>query len=133
MSDIVEEGLTAEKQILVDWLAKPRDSRCSQQELGEKIGVSQTSIWKWKKEQAVIDATYKKKRQLLKADDLPDIIDALVKKAKEGKVNQAKLVFEWLGEIDGKANSGNNAVQVNINTGIPRSEEDIVDVDVEEE
>ena len=125
----IKEKLTTDKQLVVDWLARPKSARCSQKEIAEKIGVSSATITHWKKEKEVIEATYNQKRQLIKADDLPEIVDALIGKAKEGKTKQAKLVFEWLGEIDGKANSGNNAVQVNISTGIPRNEDEIVDVE----
>jgi len=127
MGDL-QDNLSADKKILVDWLSRPKTERSSQKELAEKIGVSQPTIWHWKKEQPVIDAVYKKKRQLIKADDLPEILDALIAKAKEGNVQQAKLIFEWLGEVKGNHNTG-NAVQVNINTGIPRNEEDIVEVE----
>lgn len=121
------KDLTFEEELLVDWLATPKQNRCTQEELGEKMGVSQPTIWKWKKKAEIIDAAYKRKRELIKANDLPEILDALIKEAKKGKVNQAKLVFEWIGEVESKRGPG-SAIQINISSPIPRSEEDIIDI-----
>jgi uncharacterized protein YjcR len=129
MADLEAYGLSNGQMQLVEWLATPKSNRCHQKDLAEDIGVSEKTIWKWKQKQEIIDAAYDRKRELVKADDLPDIIDALVEKAKEGKVRQAELILEWIGELDSSKFGNSNNTQINIDfSGIPRPQETVVDV-----
>lgn len=128
MADLEQYGLSNGQLQLVEWLATPKPQRCQQKELAEDIGVTEKTVWQWKKKQEIIDAAYDRKRELVRADDLPDIIDALVEKAKEGKTRQAELILEWIGELDSSKFKSTSAVQININTAIPRSD-DVVDIE----
>jgi len=122
------EEYRPEKIRLINWLATPKKDRKTQEELAEEIGVTSKTIWEWKKDNDLMDAVLQRKKEVVKSDDLIQIIDAVVEKAKKGNIKQVEFLFEWLGEIE-SSKSGQTNIQVNVSSSIPRSEDEIIELD----
>lgn len=119
------------EEAFIDYLATPADLRQTQKELAETIGVTPKTLSLWKKRPEIIEAAYKRKVELVKANDTPEIIDALVKKAKEGSYNHIKLFKEWFYDNTPKNRS---LQQINISFPEqikPQTEENTIEVEFE--
>jgi len=121
------EKYRPEKIRVINWLATPKKDRKTQEELAEEIGVTSKTIWEWKKDNDLMDAVLQRKKELVKSEDLVQIIDAVVEKAKKGNIKQVEFLFEWLGEIE-SSKSGQTNIQVNVSSSIPRSEDEIIEI-----
>ena len=71
-------------------------------EISKRIGVSDRSIYIWKKNQDFSEEVYKRFRKSVGAE-LPSILQALVKEAKAGNVQAAKLILEHSGKLTKKS------------------------------
>ena len=124
------EKYRPEKIRVINWLATPKKDRKTQEELAEEIGVTSKTIWEWKKDNDLMDAVLQRKKELVKSEDLVQIIDAVVEKAKKGNIKQVEFLFEWLGEIE-SSKSGQTNIQVNVSSSIPRSEDEIIELEAD--
>ena len=111
-----KKKFSEQEQAFIDYLATPADKRQTQKELAKEIGVTPKTLSLWKKRPEIIEAAYQRKVELVKANDTPEIIDALVKKAKEGSYNHIKLFKEWFYD-----NSPKNRSLQQINISFPES------------
>lgn len=131
MKDQYLKKFKPEKLEVIEWLATPKSERCTQQELAEEIGVASKTIWEWKKDEELMDAVISRKKELVRSEDLVEIVDALVEKAKKGNIKQAEFLFDWLGEVEG-GKGGNTNIQVNVHSNIPRSQDEVTEISAEE-
>ncbi len=98
------DHLGAAKQTFVDWLCTPKSEReiSTQYELAEELGVSQSSLSKWKHRENIMKAVRERKRELVGVDGVNEVIDALT--ARASKVNEnakeandaTEIFFKWL-------------------------------------
>jgi DNA-binding XRE family transcriptional regulator len=82
----------------MQWLALPKYERHPhrQKDFAHKLGVNESTLWRWKKEEGFLDEVNKiARRQIDK--HLADIYGALVKKAKSGSYPHIKLALELAG------------------------------------
>ena len=118
--------LSPEEKKFIKYLSKPKSERKTQRALAKELDVSEKTLTFWKKRKDIWDKVYDNTLDYLQ-QDLPDILHAISKKAKQGSIKHAEMVLELTGKILNKGTKG-NAVQVNINTNIPRNQEEIVEV-----
>lgn len=117
-----------EKQEVIKWLVKPKKERMEQRELADKLGITSKTIWKWKNDPEIADKVLEKKKEIVKVEDLVDIVDAQIKKAKKGSKSHAEFIFKWVGEIDDSKYKSANNVQINIDANIPRPDEKAIEI-----
>lgn len=125
-SDRYYDQLGATKQAFVDWLCTPKRKReiDTQIELSDELGVSQTSLSKWKHRPDVMQAVRERKRELVGVDGVNKVIDALTRRA--SKVNDnakeandaTEIFFKWLYGED-----MNDGMTLNINQNQAQSSE----------
>jgi len=97
------------------WLALPRDVRtpASQKDLAEKFGVTAHILSDWKHIPGFADEVVKLVRELVKTDDLANVLAAMVEEATEnGNVQAARLVLETTGLMEGGGAGGDKRVQI---------------------
>lgn len=84
---------------LVEWLATPQGSRDPKalQELAKEIGVTLSTISRWRKNLNVDEQAVEVARQSL-FDHLPEVYEKLAEKAKEGSYQHTRLFLEVTSE-----------------------------------
>lgn len=82
----------------IAWLATPSDIRKpkSHEELAKQLGVSERTLFNWKKLPGLKEESAELARELV-TGELPDIYGALIKKAKAGSYFHIKLALEIAG------------------------------------
>lgn len=118
------EDLSSNKQAFIDWLATPEFARNikTQRELAKKLGVSEVTLSRWKKDENIIRIVADRKKKLAGVELLPRVIDALADRAirtdEDGQKyanKDAELFLKWyFGEEFGKGVDV-NVSQTNIN------------------
>ena len=68
-------------------------------QIGEKIGVSSSLVATWMRDPVFIDALYKRYMEVA-GIELPNIIGAMIREAKEGNVQAGRLILEHFGKLD---------------------------------
>jgi len=80
------------------------DKKLTLEKIGEEIGVTRKSIWKWFQKEDFVDWVNSKKDELLKGS-LMSRYKTAVRKATAGDFNFSKLLFEMQGEYVQKSES----------------------------
>jgi len=83
-------------------LADPFDER-TEEEISKDIGVSRMTMWKWRQDEDFNAAAHDMLMKFLNGE-LRKVYKGLVKRAAQGEVEQAKLVFAQLDKL--KENAG---------------------------
>lgn len=98
------EDLSSNKQTFVDWLATPQFAREveTQRKLADKLGVSEVTLSRWKKNKDLINIVAQRKKELAGVELLPRVIDALAVRAASTDENgkkyankDAELFLKW--------------------------------------
>lgn len=118
------EELSSNKQTFVDWLATPDFAKeiKTQRELAKKLGVSEVTLSRWKKDEDIIKMVTKRKKELAGVELLPRVIDAIAVRAtktnKEGQkyaTKDAELFLKWFFGEDFGGGVDVNVSQTNYN------------------
>tara|TARA_Y100000593_G_C4236164_1_gene299663 strand:- start:163 stop:837 length:675 start_codon:yes stop_codon:yes gene_type:complete len=83
----------------IDMLA--RNPGTKYRDIGEKLGVSTTTIGNWLSSPSVIDRLYKRYMEVA-GTELPAVVQAVIEEAKLGNVHAARLVLEHFGKLENK-------------------------------
>lgn len=111
-------GLTPEQFEVASAVALPKSQRSDIATLCAKVGINKTTYYRW----LAIPEVDRVRRELARAyfaDDVPEVVEALVKKAKQGDVFAARLLLEWAKELDDTSRTLN----VRISFGMQEVEE----------
>ncbi len=84
-----------EQRKLIELLANP-ERKLTAEQLAEEIGVSQTTIYRWKKSPHLIHAVNQLAYHFLQTE-LPEVYQSLVKKAKSGNVRAIEIMLKYVG------------------------------------
>jgi transcriptional regulator with XRE-family HTH domain len=132
------EGFREEEEALIEYLCLPENERGTQKELAKELDITQKTLTQWKKKPEIKQAVMERKLEVTKYNTLPEVISVIENKIKDEetaekyRLEYIKEYRTWLKEIIDRGNFGEietgNAVQVNINSSIPRSSEEVVDV-----
>ena len=68
-------------------------------EIAEKVGCNATVVRTWLRDPAFIDAWYKRYMEVAGAE-LPKVVSAMIREAKEGNVQAGRLILEHFGKLD---------------------------------
>ena len=71
----------------------------TQKDLALKLGVDRTTIIKWCNDPLFIDAWYKRFMEVA-GGELPNVVLAMIREAKEGNVQAGRLILEHFGKLD---------------------------------
>lgn len=107
---------TPPQQAFIEWLACPVREPPEQQQLADKLKLHPLTLTKWKHLDGLTDAVITRTRELLRADDVPDILHS---HAKLGRTNvkSAALVLKSVGLFNEHTDGhGGTAIQINIGT-----------------
>lgn len=98
------EDLSSNKKVFVDWLATPEFAReiKTQRKLADKLGVSEVTLSRWKKDQEISQVVVKRKKEMARVDLIPRVIDALTIRASSTNEygqkyahKDAELLLKW--------------------------------------
>lgn len=96
---IANDGNWTPKQIhMLALLADPIDKRSDAEKCTE-VGVTQTTLWRWKKKPGFIDKIHDISLNYLR-ERLPYVNYSLLRKAVNGDVQAMKLIYEILGKYN---------------------------------
>lgn len=92
------DEFTGEQRRYVKWLAVPKPHRQppTKKEFAENIGVSKETLRNWERIDDFWSAVYNECRDL-ESDRLPEVMNAMTKRALDGSVQSQKLWFEVMG------------------------------------
>lgn len=94
-----EDDFNWKQQRFQEWLALPHDQRPenfkTQQQVAAALAVHPHTLTMWKRKPGFWDAVYQDARAIV-GGELPQIISAMVKEAKQGSVSAAKLCLQVL-------------------------------------
>ena len=92
-------NFTPDQQKYLDWVALPKSIRQPKTltQYARQNSVDRTTLWRWTKVSGFQEAAAAAARDGLKSE-LPEIFEALAKKAKDGDVPAIKLALEVAGE-----------------------------------
>ena len=88
---------TSSKLIAVELVAM--SPSITVKEIAEKVGVHATMVRTWLRDPAFIDAWYKRYMEVAGAE-LPHVVGAMIREAKEGNVQAGRLILEHFGKLD---------------------------------
>ena len=71
----------------------------SKLELAQKLEISRPALDKWMSDPLFIDAWYKRYMEVA-GNELPNVIGAMIREAKEGNVQAGRLILEHFGKLD---------------------------------
>jgi transcriptional regulator with XRE-family HTH domain len=75
------------------------DPGMSQKNLASKLGVQRQTIAAWCSDPLFIDAWYKRFMEVA-GSELPNVVSAMIREAKEGNVQAGRLILEHFGKLD---------------------------------
>ena len=75
------------------------DPGMSQKNLAAKLGVQRQTIAAWCSDPLFIDAWYKRFMEVA-GSELPNVVSAMIREAKEGNVQAGRLILEHFGKLD---------------------------------
>lgn len=98
-----KEEISDKKRQFGMWLGLPADVRTppKQSELAKKLGTTETTLAHWRKDPEVIKAK-ESAVKMLGGNEMYEVTQMLVTKAKEGSFQHQRLFMEWQGQIGGK-------------------------------
>ena len=88
---------TSSKLIAVELVAM--SPSITVKEIAEKVGCNATVVRTWLRDPAFIDAWYKRYMEVAGAE-LPHVVGAMIREAKEGNVQAGRLILEHFGKLD---------------------------------
>ena len=88
---------TSSKLIAVELVAM--SPSITVKEIAEKVGCNATVVRTWLRDPAFIDAWYKRYMEVAGAE-LPKVVSAMIREAKEGNVQAGRLILEHFGKLD---------------------------------
>tara|TARA_Y100000401_G_scaffold73348_1_gene59360 strand:+ start:27329 stop:27988 length:660 start_codon:yes stop_codon:yes gene_type:complete len=97
MSDLAEIKKNPTKVLAIELIAL--NPNITNKELASKLGVHLNTITTWRKDANFIDATYKRFLTEIESKDLPLVVKSMVREAKEGNVQAARLLLEHLNKL----------------------------------
>ena len=71
----------------------------SKTELADKLNISRPTLDKWMSDPIFIDTWYKRYMEIA-GSELPHVINAMIREAKEGNVQAGRLILEHFGKLD---------------------------------
>ena len=97
MADTRITTKTSSKLIAVELVAM--SPSITVKEIAEKVGCNATVVRTWLRDPAFIDAWYKRYMEVAGAE-LPHVVGAMIREAKEGNVQAGRLILEHFGKLD---------------------------------
>ena len=97
MADTRITTKTSSKLIAVELVAM--SPSITVKEIAEKVGCNVTVVRTWLRDPAFIDAWYKRYMEVAGAE-LPHVVGAMIREAKEGNVQAGRLILEHFGKLD---------------------------------
>ena len=90
----------ATKMAYADWLAQPTQLRtpATHRDWAGENGVSEVTLWRWRRQPEFRQQMAERIRGWF-LEEMPDVVKALVDKAKEGNVKAAELLLRHIGEV----------------------------------
>ena len=96
MSNITKLKKNPAKILAVELLAF--NPEMSLQQIADKVGVSKSAIAKWKTSPEFVDAVYDRYMTQFGLE-IPQVLDAMIREAKEGNVQAGRLILEHSGKL----------------------------------
>tara|TARA_R100000781_G_C4068352_1_gene123588 strand:- start:474 stop:1127 length:654 start_codon:yes stop_codon:yes gene_type:complete len=96
MSNITKLKKNPAKTLAVELLAF--NPELSLQQVADKVGVSKSAIAKWKATPEFVDAVYDRYMTQFGLE-IPQVLDAMIREAKEGNVQAGRLILEHSGKL----------------------------------
>ena len=96
MSNIAKLKKNPAKTLAVELLAF--NPELSLQQVADKVGVSKSAIAKWKATPEFVDAVYDRYMTQFGLE-IPQVLDAMIREAKEGNVQAGRLILEHSGKL----------------------------------
>ena len=97
MADTRITRRTSSKLIAVELVAM--SPSVTVKEIAAKVGVHPTMVRTWLRDPAFIDAWYKRYMEVA-GSELPHVVGAMIREAKEGNVQAGRLILEHFGKLD---------------------------------
>ena len=91
--------LTHKQRLAVEVLSS--NLEINQKQLAQKMGVNRKTIQNWMTDPIIIDAIYKRYMEVA-GRELPGVINAMIREAKEGNVQAGRLILEHFGKLDSR-------------------------------
>ena len=128
MSNVIKLKKNPSKVLAVELLAF--NPEMSLQQIADKVGVSMSSIKKWKASPEFVDAVYDLYMTQFGLE-IPQVLDAMIREAKAGNVQAGRLILEHSGKLVKNINITIDSPFENFLKNIPNAEviqdEDIID------
>tara|TARA_Y100000310_G_scaffold8275_1_gene8870 strand:- start:581 stop:1291 length:711 start_codon:yes stop_codon:yes gene_type:complete len=93
--DLVKKDKT--RMLAVEMLAM--SPSMPQKDLAEKLGITRQTLSSWINDPLFIDALYKRYMEIA-GSELPGVVSAMIREAKEGNVQAGRLILEHFGKLD---------------------------------
>ena len=95
MPKIVKKNLVKKQETIELMVTEPN---LTYKEIAKRIGISKATLQTWRQDPGFIDAYYD--RYMIKfGSKLPEVLDAMIREAKEGNVQAGRLVLEHSGKL----------------------------------
>jgi len=95
MSKIIKKNLIKKQEAIELMVIEPD---LTYKEIAKRVGISRASLQTWRHDPGFIDAYYD--RYMIKfGSKLPEVLDAMIREAKEGNVQAGRLVLEHSGKL----------------------------------
>tara|TARA_Y100000593_G_scaffold95130_1_gene200434 strand:- start:10126 stop:10848 length:723 start_codon:yes stop_codon:yes gene_type:complete len=94
--ELVVEKYGIKKKVLIELLALEPDMPVSY--YAEKLGVDRKTVTRWRMEPGVIDKIYERYMEL-GGNELPNVLNAMIREAKRGNVQAGNLVLKHWGKL----------------------------------
>ena len=95
MPKIVKRNLVKKQETIELMVTEPD---LTYKEVAKRIGIDKTTLQNWRKDPGFIDAYYD--RYMIKfGSRLPEVLEAMIREAKEGNVQAGRLVLEHSGKL----------------------------------
>ena len=97
MSNLADIKKNPSKVLAIELIAL--NPHITNKELASELGIHINTITGWRKDPNFIDATYKRVLTEIESKDLPLVVKSMVREAKEGNVQAARLLLEHLNKL----------------------------------
>ena len=97
MSNLADIKKNPSKVLAIELIAL--NPHITNKELASELGIHINTITGWRKDPNFIDATYKRFLTEIESKDLPLVVKSMVREAKEGNVQAARLLLEHLNKL----------------------------------
>lgn len=107
------KDFTDRQIIAIELLSQPKRGGLTYKEIASEVGVDEKTLYRWRQETKFIEAVTKRALMRLH-EDLPEVFQANMKRAKAGEVRSVDLLYKLLGlltdksEVEIKETANNN-------------------------